>query len=114
MQLRDIAAGMVVTVPIWGGYEKYTVGPHEPADVDIALIDESGTTYYGHSCLRVGIVATRSVMSWTLYQQKVGQGEVVDPQSTLIMIPLAELLPLVKAQAEPNDSESEDRLERQP
>ncbi len=87
MQLRDIAAGMVVTVPVWGDHEKYTVGPHLQADVDIALIDESGTTYYVHSCLRVGIAATGSVMSWALYQQKVGQGEVVDPQSTLIMIP---------------------------
>jgi hypothetical protein len=97
MQLRDIAPGTVVTVPIWGGYEKYVVGPHLPGDVDIALIDESGNPSYGHSCLRVGIVATGSVMSWALYQEKVRQGKTVDPRTTIVMIPLAELLPLVKA-----------------
>ncbi len=56
MQLRDVEHGTVVTIPLLGGSEKYTVQPVDGAIHDIPIKDEHGTEYIAPCQIQVEVV----------------------------------------------------------
>ncbi len=63
MQLRDVEPGTVVTVPLWGGREKYIVQPVKGPIHDIPIKDESKTEYVAPCQIQVEVVRSRKAGS---------------------------------------------------